>query len=286
MRSTVPSASGGSSRSGLAIAILMVLLVALALAAGSWSEASSASLIRPSRHCRRPCRSKVRSSLRVGTTYTSRVFGQPMTFQLTPRNPGDLATSDVCPVPATSPRSIVFAHPKGCVEELRIIRPWAVDCRSAGEHPDAAALAAAILEILPTSDAADLGDLQASIAVPRAMFAETYHGRVIEMIGDPAQLARRVDDPDHCRLLPEPGSDDPVIEIRRDLSAYFVLIDVDGELVVFRASMAGYDAATGSEALSRGYALGDPTELRHILTLITDVQFGQRPDTPGSSLPP
>ena len=43
-------------------------------------------------------------------------------------------------------------------------------------------------------------------------------------------------DPDHCALLPEPGTDDPIIEIRHDIGALFVLLDVDGELVVIRAS--------------------------------------------------
>ncbi len=69
------------------------------------------------------------------------------------------------------------------------------------------------------------------------------------------------------------------------MSALFVLVDLDGELVVIRASSAGYDAPSGSEALSRGYALGDETELRHVLGLITGIQFGQRPDLRGS-LPP
>jgi hypothetical protein len=222
----------------------------------------------------------------VGTTYTSGVFGQPMTFQVTPRSPGDLSTADVCPAPSTSPRSMVFAHPRGCVEELRIIRPWAVACGAAEEHPDANALAAAILAIQATSGSTDLGDLSTSTAVPPGMFAGAYHGRVVEMLGYAPLFAGNVNDRDHCRLLPEPGSDDPAIEIRRDMSALFVLIDVDGELVVIRASSAGYDAGSGSEALSRGYAGADEKELRHVLGLITDIQFGRRPENPGSPAPP
>ena len=212
-------------------------------------------------------------SLAPGPLYTSSRFRPTITFQTTARTLG-LPEGDICLPVASSSRSLVFAHPKGCVEDLRVIRPWAVDCASAGEHPDADTLANAILAIPATSGSTDLGDLQTGNAVRPGMFAETYHGRVIEMLGYAPLFAGDLDDRDHCRLLPEPGSDDPVIEIRRDLSASFVLIDFNGELIVIRASTAGHDAPSGLDALSRGYANGDETQLRHLFGLITDIQFG------------
>ena len=159
----------------------------------------------------------------------------------------------------------MLAHPKGCVDDLRFIRPWAVDCGSAGEHPDADALATAILAIPATSGSTDLGDLQSAGAVPPGMFADQYHGRVVEMLGYNPLFQAGAVNRDDCRLLPEPGSDDPVIEIRRDLSALFVLLDVNGELIVIRASVAGYDGPSGAEAQSRGYGQGGSAELRHLL---------------------
>ncbi|HEY6570488.1 MAG TPA: hypothetical protein VIZ22_09370 [Candidatus Limnocylindrales bacterium] len=212
-------------------------------------------------------------SLSPGQLATSRLFQPTLTFRPSPRTPGESAV-DLCPSVESSSRSLVLAHPKGCVEDLRFIRPWAVDCGSAGEHPDADALATAILAIPSTSGSTDLGDLQSAGAVPPAMFADQYHGRVVEMLGYNPLFQADVVNRDDCRLLPEPGSGDPVIEIRRDLSALFVLIDVNGELIVIRASVAGHDAASGGEAQSRGYGQGGSEQLRHLLGLVYDVRFG------------
>ena len=43
------------------------------------------------------------------------------------------------------------------------------------------------------------------------------------------------------------------------MSAFFVLVDVDDELVVIRAGVAGHDRASGAEAQSRGYGRARPT---------------------------
>ena len=45
----------------------------------------------------------------------------------------------------TSERMIALHWLYGCVAELRLIRPYAVDCGTVDEHPDAAELATAIL---------------------------------------------------------------------------------------------------------------------------------------------
>ena len=83
-----------------------------------------------------------------------------------------------------------------------------------------------------------------------------------------------VSDPDHCTLLPEPGTDDPVVEIRHDIGALFVLLDVDGELVVIRASADGHDSGSHQGAVARGYATADDEALIHLLGLVRDIRFG------------
>ncbi len=225
----------------------------------------------------------------VGRTYTSSAFGLPLTFELTPRSPGS-DTIDVCPAPSTSSRFIVFAHPKVCHDELRFIRPWAVACGTIGDHPNADALAAAILAIPGTTNPRDLGDLQSSAALPAGMFGDEYHGRVVEILGSGPAFGANAVDPDHCRLLAEPASNDPVIEIRQDIGALFVLVDVDGELVVIRAGQEGYDAATGVEAHPPGTQTqpGDEQlrQLSHLLGLVTDIRFGPHPLPQDGSPPP
>ena len=263
---------------------LAVLLVALALAAGlvvggrlladtdeptpAPSETSSAPT-----SVEEPPAIENGISLSPGLLGKSRMFQPTLTFRASPRTTGGPEV-DFCPSVESSSRSLVLAHPKGCVEDLRFIRPWAVDCGSAGEHPDANALATAILAIPATSGSTDLGDLPSAGAVPPGMFADQYQGRVVEMLGYNPLFQADVVNRDHCRLLPEPGSDDPVIEIRRDMSALFVLIDLNGELIVIRASVAGHDAASGRDAQSRGYGQGGSEELRHLLGLVYDIRFG------------
>ena len=286
VRRTTPM-SAWSYRGPWAVAgVLAMLLVVLALAAGLLVGArprlaepvqpppssSPTSLAPP------PIAESVAiedlSNLAAGTLYTSRLFEPSITFGVSPRTEGQPG-GDICIPVDTSSRSIVLAHPKSCVGDLRLIRPWAVACGTAGDHPDADALAAAILAIPATTSSKDLGDLQAANAVPPGMFAERYHGRVVEMLGYGPLFATDVDDRDHCRLLPEPGTNDPVIEIRRDMSALFVLVDVNDELVVIRASEAGHDRASGAEAQSRGYGQGGADQLRHLLGLVNGIRFGR-----------
>lgn len=204
--------------------------------------------------------------------YTSNRFEPSVTFRASARTAGE-AEGDVCPVADISSRTIVLAHPKACIADLRFIRPWAVDCGAAGDHPDADTLAAAILAIPAPTSMFDLGDLQTAGAVPAGMFPDRYQGRVIEVLRNSQLFRADLPDRDHCRLLPEPGSNDPVIEIRRDMSAILVLLDVKGELVVIRASVAGHDAASGAEAQSRGYAEGGADQLRHLLGLVNGIRF-------------
>jgi len=74
-------------------------------------------------------------------------------------------------------------------------------------------------------------------------------------------------------LLPDAESDDPVIEIRGDLSAQLVLVDVDGELVILRASGGGYDAVSGGTAVRNLRATMDATSLAHLLGNILNLRF-------------
>ena len=148
-----------------------------------------------------------------------------------------------------SPRSIVVAYAKGCVSDMRLIRPWAVDCGAAGAHPNAASLEAAVQQALGDG-ALDRGDLQA--AAPASLLVGTYSGRVIAIGGKARAFDSSVTDPNHCRLLPEPGSGDPIVEIRSDMSALLVLLDVHDELVVLRVADAGYDSPSGVAARARG----------------------------------
>jgi len=212
------------------------------------------------------------SSLLAGERVTSGRFLPKVTFTVTPRQAG-AAAGDICPLGYTSPRMIVLAHPHSCVEDLRFIRPWAVDCGAAGEHPDADALAAAILAIPGIPASVDLGDLAAGADVPAGTFREPYHGHVVRMSYRPLTRDSELDDPDHCRLLPEPGSSDPAIEIRHDINALFIMLDVDGELVVVRTSSMGHDKSSRRGAVAFGYS-ADDDELLHLLRLVRDIRFG------------
>jgi hypothetical protein len=203
--------------------------------------------------------------------YTSRLFKPKVTFTATART---VTGVDICTPPATAPRMIVLAHPMGCVQDLRFIRPWAVACGSAGDHPNASALAAAILAIPSRTAVVDLGDLAGGGEIPAGTFREPYASRVIEMRSEGTTFDQTAHDPDQCELLPEPGTRDPAIELRGDLAALLVLIDVGDELVVVRASTSGYDAASGAAAVARGYAGHDAKALRHLFSLVRDVRFG------------
>jgi hypothetical protein len=221
-------------------------------------------------------------SLLSGALYTSARFEPRVTFRLGPRNDGDPpgSAADWCPdgvapnTVKTSARTIALGHPKACLNELRLTRPFAVDCGTPDTHPDSDTLATAILGRPGLAEARDLGTLQTEGAVPTGLFAQDHPGRVIDIGQSPARpFDAAATDPDQCRLLPEPGSDDPVIEIRGDLDARLVLMDVGGELIVVRVADAGFDSATGVEAHSRGYGTGNPDQHEHLLEHIYDLQF-------------
>jgi len=214
-----------------------------------------------------------------GVAYTSSVFEPRVAFHLRGlgQRPGTGQETDWCdarsseaPTPQTTPRELVLAWKYGCVSDLRFIRPFAVDCGTPDAHPDAAVLAAAIMARPGIDNVHDLGTLQTLGAVPPGLFFGTYQGRVLEIIRS-RDLAPSVIDPDGCRLLQEPGTADPVIEIRGDQNVKLILVDVGGELVVIRAGSGGYDGPTGADAESRGY--GDLDVLDVMLTGIYDIEF-------------
>jgi len=107
--------------------------------------------------------------------------------------------------------------------------------------------------------------------VPPGLLADRYPARVIKIDGSRA-FDGTTTDPGHCRLLPEPGSSDPTIELRGDIGAVLILLDVDGRLIVLRVADGGYDARTGAEAASRGYGRDDAV-LAVMLQIISEIRF-------------
>ena len=214
-----------------------------------------------------------------GVAYTSSAFRPQIAFRLGAQGPkeGTAQETNWCSPPGsdgltlrTSPRTIVLAWRFACVSDLRFIRPFAVDCDTPDAHPDAATLAAAILARPGIGNVHDRGTLQTPGAVPPNLFFGTYQGRVLEIIRS-RDLAPNDADPDGCRLLAEPGTGDPTIEIRGDQSATLVLVDVNSELVVVRAAPAGYDGPTGAAAEALGY--GNIEVMDAMLKGIYDVEF-------------
>ena len=201
-------------------------------------------------------------------------FEPQVTFRVNERVPGDGGAEWCSPV-YTSVRTIVFRHAKSCHTELRFIRPFAVDCGTADSHPDADTLTEAILSKPGMAGAVRLGTLQTPGVLPPGLFSGTYHGQIIEIVPSRLGFDREADDPDHCRLFPEPGSIDPVIEVRGDLGAMLVLIDIDGELVVLRAGNGGYDRPTGiaAEVRGDGTVQGQGVNFVHLLSINHDVRF-------------
>jgi hypothetical protein len=220
------------------------------------------------------------AGLRSGVTYTSRLFQPEVRFRLLGYGlkPDSGLETDFCspfgsdaPVPYTSSRTIVLAWRAGCVSDVRFIRPFAVECGTPDTHPDAATLAAAILAKPNVGGVRDYGSVAEAAVVPPTLFLGGSDGRVVDVFGG-RFLDPKATDPDHCRLLPEPGSRDPVIEIRGDLTARLILLDVDAELVVIRAAGGGYDAATGAAARARGYGAGGEV-FTAMLSAIQDIEF-------------
>jgi hypothetical protein len=210
--------------------------------------------------------------LQSGTIYTSKYFEPAVTFQVHDAGAG-LVESEWCPPIDTSAHVITFSHIHACVWQVQFINPVKVDCGTADLQPDAEALATAILANPGMSAATDLGPIEASKNLPKDMFAEPYRGRVIRIVAG-RTFDGTATNPDHCRFMPDDLSDDPTIEIRGDVTSMLVLIDVDGQLVVVRASVGGYDAPTGTDARERGYALAGPDAFDHLLSVNYDIRFG------------
>lgn len=179
-------------------------------------------------------------------TYTSRRFEPWVTFRLA----AGLGGTYFRPSPDTSARSLVFPYRSG-TGELRLMRPYAVDCGTPDAHPDAATLAAAILARPGLSDVRDLGTdpYPNQDAGSRNLISGTYAKRVLLIDASNRPFESGISDPDRCRLLMDPASQDPAIEIRGDMTALLILTDVGGELVVVRVSEQGYDAPSGAIAL-------------------------------------
>ena len=194
------------------------------------------------------------SSLPYDRLLTSERFRPSLTFQID-------GYPEICPGVLTTDRSIVLHHVKGCVDEIDIVRPWAVDCGTVDAHPRSAELGAALLAH------PGLAARKGAAAAARRLFV-TAPSFLVIAIDRSREFDATADDPDHCQLLPEPGSKDDAIEIRGDVSQRLVLLDVDDELVVFRLSVGGHDRVTGAEAAERGYADGGSDTFDHLWTII------------------
>jgi hypothetical protein len=190
---------------------------------------------------------------------TSDRFRPSLTFQIN-------AYPEICPDVLTTDRSIVMHHVKGCVDEIDIVRPWAVDCGTVDAHPRSTELGTVLLAH-PGLEAR-----KGSAAAARQLFVTVPAFEVIA-IDRGRDFDDTADDPDRCRLLPEPGSGDDTIEIRGDVSQRLVLLDVDDELVVIRLSVGGHDRVTGAEAAQRGYADADSDTFDHLWTIIDHIDL-------------
>jgi hypothetical protein len=214
-------------------------------------------------------------------TVTSRSFGLPISFWLQPFGRGvDIPRdgppsanvpwvgSDWCAA-TTTPRSITLPWMMACQSDVRFLLPSAIDCGMKTQTLDADAFAAALLAN-PGLQARDLGAIDGNARLSDDLFGRPVNGRFIEVrtIGRPFDEA--ASDPDHCRIL----AGDPVIEVRGDLGAWLMLIDVDGQLVVIRVSAGGHDGPSGAEASGRGYGPGVNESLfRSMLDTIHDISF-------------
>ena len=163
--------------------------------------------------------------------------------------------SEFCIGP-TSDRTIVLRHVHACRDEVRIVRPAAVDCGGLDPTPDAASFVTAMLE-RPGLGAVDLGGL-ADGGIPASLFHEPYDGRVIDIPG--TGQVEDSDDPGSCRLLAGPPEGNENVAVRRDVKARLVVLDIGGEMIVVMAVLDG-----------RG---GDAETLSHMLESIYDIRFG------------
>ena len=191
--------------------------------------------------------------LEPDVTYTSARFVTGLTFKVHPRTPGSTG-DEWCMPPVVTARSIAFQHAKSCREGLSFLRPYEVSCGTLDAHPDADALAAAILANPAMAGAVDVGTLQTPGALPNGMFAAEYRGRVVEI---PARFAPYAGG-EPCVLFDEPGSRAPLLEVTGDVSMRLVLVDVDGGLLVIRAW---------------GDGTGGVTEFMHLLSVTYDIKI-------------
>jgi hypothetical protein len=204
------------------------------------------------------------SRLAVPVSFWLDQFGGPSSHDTT-------GASDFCPAVVTD-RSIVLGWLMGCVGELQILVPAAIACGTADRHPTAEALAAAILA-RPGLDAHDLGPVGSSDVVPSGLLRGVDGGRVVDIPGTARAFVPADANPDACLIV----SDHPDIEVRGDLAARLLLLDVGDELVIIRMAPGGYDGQSGAEAHSRGYGVGaddDGALYRVMLERMHELSFG------------
>jgi hypothetical protein len=150
--------------------------------------------------------------------------------------------TDWCPGTSTSERVLILRWLYSCRPQVRLIRPFSVDCGTIDEHPDALELAAAIVATPGSVEIRDEGDLSVVTAMAPGFDLSGHTGRVLRVTGTPS-LRALPSEPVPCRFVPEPGSADPIVEAR-EVNTLLVLMDIDGELVVLQAP--GADDGNGT----------------------------------------
>ena len=212
----------------------------------------------------------------LGVTYTSSRFLPQVEF--TAPVAGFWCT------PTTSARTILLPYLSGCVSQLWFIRPASVECGTPTTHPDSAALAAALLAN-PKLTVTDRGTLASTTALPAGFNLGGYAGRVLDInVAGSRGFDPHAVDPDHCRLLPDPGSGDPTFEAREGLASRWVLIDFNSELIVLLLAPQGYDGPSGAAAQARGYGY-EPGIFGLLQSGITDLTIDHGQATNPSATP-
>ncbi len=206
-----------------------------------------------------------------GRLLTSERFRPAMTFRIRAIPGGGLGGNLEFCFKESDEHVVVFQHVRGCVDEVRVIHPFSIDCGGLIEQPGAAGLAAAMLS-RPDLGAVDRGALDPGGNVHLDLLTVPATGRVIDVAGGGPSLPD-VANPDACRLLPPPWSSADPIEIRRDMPERYVLIDHLGELIVVRAGAGGHDADSTEAGRQRGYGSPDAENIRHMLGSLYDIGF-------------
>ena len=161
--------------------------------------------------------------------------------------------TDWCPDVSISERMLVLRWLYSCRAELRLIRPFAVDCGTPDEHPDAAELAAAILAKPGRMQVRDMGDLSAFAEEAPGFDLSGHTGRTLLITSGRSQGQS---DQDRCLLLPEPETGDPIVAIG-GAKSLLMLMDIDGELVVLQTTGGDGDLA---QAMLHSFLAFDFTE--------------------------